>query len=195
MVIVAVGSGVLGLGIGVTVVSSATVSNPLTATFTHADPPMVLAVGDITAAPATTVLPPTTTPPTTTPPTTTPPTTTPPTSAARATATDGSLSATAAVTTQGAVAGSPVSFVVSVTDSAARGPVGPESITYGDGQPVPETGVAASCRAGAAATAVSESFDSTHTYASAGVYTLTVAVSSPCSSEHVAVTLPVTIGA
>ncbi len=108
---------------------------------------------------------------------------------------DGSLAATLSASPSDPTAGTPVSFVVSVSDTAATGPVGPSSLTYGDGQPAPETGLAASCRAGTTPSPVTaESFDYTHAYGAPGIYTVTVAVSAPCSSERVLVTLPVTVG-
>jgi hypothetical protein len=108
---------------------------------------------------------------------------------------DGSLAATLTATRASVPVGASVSFVLSITDSAATGPVGPTSLTYGDGQPVPETGMAASCHAGASPAPVNESYDYSHAYAEPGSYTVSVTVSAPCSSQQVVLDLPITVAA
>jgi len=108
---------------------------------------------------------------------------------------DGGLTATLTATTGAGTPGTVVSFVLSVSDSTASGPVGPTSLNYGDGQPVPETGLAASCHAGASSAPVTDSFDYSHTYGASGTYTVSVTVSSPCSSEQVVLALPITVTA
>jgi len=89
--------------------------------------------------------------------------------------------------------GSVVSLDLSVTDSAATGPVGPMNLSYGDGQPAPQTGVAASCHAGAAPSTSSQSFQYSHTYSTPGTHKVSVTVSAPCSSETVVLEVPVTV--
>ena len=106
---------------------------------------------------------------------------------------DGSLSAVLTVAPGEVASGGVVSLDLSVTDSAATGPVGPMNLSYGDGQPVPETGAAASCHAGVAPTASSQSFQYSHTYSTPGSYTVSVTVSAPCSSETVVLEVPVTV--
>lgn len=110
-------------------------------------------------------------------------------------ASDGSLSAVLTATSANVAPGSTVSFALSFEDSSATGPVGPTSLSYGDGNPAPQTGAAASCRAGAASAPVSQSFDYSHSYAAPGTYTVSVTVAAPCSSESVVLELPITVDA
>jgi len=206
-VVIAVGtSAIVGLGVGLAVTSGASPA-PDRAPIRIAPVAGELPAADSTAPDATTPDPTTTvttaaastqaaaTPATTTTSVATPTTARVPTTVApspTADAEDGSLSATLSASA-GAVVGSPVSFVVSVTDTAATGPVGPTNLSYGDGQPEPETGLAASCHARAPETPVDESFDYTHTYVASGTYSVAVTVSAPCSAQQVVVELPVTV--
>lgn len=86
-------------------------------------------------------------------------------------------------------------FVLLVADSSSTGPIGPTSLTYGDGQPVPETGLPASCSATISSASTQESFDYSHSYAAPGTYDVSVTVASPCSSQQVVLALPVTVAA
>jgi len=108
---------------------------------------------------------------------------------------DGTLSVTLRATPASGAAGSPLSFVVDVTDSASTGPEGPMHLDFGDGQPAPATGLAATCHAGATPAPATSSFDYSHTYSAPGTYTVTLEVAAPCSSEQVTLSLPVTVTA
>jgi hypothetical protein len=193
VVFAVVASGILGLGIGLAV-TSGPASGTAASNTGHVDVRQSPAAGAIpkTTAVTTTRAAPTST---TLPDATSLPAATFVRAPRTAGAGDGPLSATLSASPGGAVVGSTVSFVVSVTDGAATGTVGPANLTYGDGQPAPETGLAASCHAGAPPTPVAESFDYAHAYDAPGTYTVAVTVSAPCSAEQVVVTLPITVSA
>jgi len=108
-------------------------------------------------------------------------------------AVDGTLSAVLTAGPDEGTAGMTVSFVVTITDTSAAGPFGPSSIVYGDGAPAPQTGLAATCRAGTPSAALTQSFDYSHSYSNPGTYSLSVEVEDPCASEQVVLDLPIDV--
>jgi hypothetical protein len=106
---------------------------------------------------------------------------------------DGSLSATLTASTAKGQVGSPITFTVTVSDSASAGPEGMQWIRYGDGTTQPATGFAAHCTAGTVPTLAASTSDQQHAFASPGGYTITVLVQAPCSGETVTLNLPVAV--
>jgi hypothetical protein len=151
-------------------------------------------------APTTTTVPVTTTtaaPTTTTVPVTTTTASAPPWAAASSgnsvSGHDGTLSATLTASTVKGQVGAPITFTVTVSDTASTGPEGMQWIRYGDGSTSPATGFAAHCTAGTAPTPAASTSDQQHAFAAAGSYTVTVLVQAPCSGETLTLDLPVTV--